>query len=416
MRIIYSLFIRTYSLAIAIYAAFNQKASFWVKGRKHWRKKLQEIDFKTQEVFWFHCASLGEFEQGRPLIEEIKAHGKYKILLTFFSPSGYELRKNYQHADWIVYLPSDTSSNAHFFVNTVKPNAAFFIKYEFWFNYLFELKKNQTPVFLISGIFREGQYFFKWYGAWARTQLNAFSSFFVQNNKSAELLQKIGFSNSIVAGDTRFDRVLQVKQHNKRFDLIDSFANKNLIIVAGSTYIDDEKLLQSCLNKLMTVGINYKIILAPHVVSPERITEIEILFGTENCVRYSQFKINLTEKNVLIIDNIGMLSSLYSYAHLAYIGGGLGKGIHNTLEAAVYCIPLLFGNNYHKFDEAKDLVELGAAFVVNNEEELTKQVKRFFLDETLRANIGFKSGHYVDQQKGALLKIMNELKVKKILV
>ncbi len=226
----------------------------------------------------------------------------------------------------------------------------------------------------------------------------------------------LGLNNVSVTGDTRFDRVLQVKKNNKKFELIDTYTNKNFIIVAGSTYLDDEKLLHSCLNKLGAEGFKYKIILAPHVVSPERIGEIENLFGTETCIRYSQFKNNIIEKNVLIIDNIGMLSALYSYAHLAYIGGGLGKGIHNTLEAAVYNLPLLFGNNYHKFDEAKDLVELGAAFVVENEEQLTNQVRRFFSNESLRKNIGLKSGDYVNAQKGALLKIMNELKGKKIIV
>jgi 3-deoxy-D-manno-octulosonic-acid transferase len=416
MRLIYNLFIQVYTQIIALYAAFNDKANLWINGRKDWKKKLQEIDFKGHPVYWFHCASLGEFEQGRPLIEEIKSQGNCKILLTFFSPSGYELRKNYKNADWVLYLPADTISNAHFFVKTVQPKAVFFIKYEFWFNYLNELKANDTPVFLISGIFRKDQHFFKWYGSWTRAQLKAFSYFFVQNQSSLELLQQLGFTNVLIAGDTRFDRVLQVMQNNKRFEAIDAFVQHQLIIVAGSTYVDDEKLLQGSFNKLVAKGINFKIILAPHVVSPHRIDEIEALFSKETCLRLSQLKTESLEKKVLIVDNIGMLSALYSYAHIAYIGGGLGKGIHNTLEAAVYSIPLLFGNKYHKFDEAKALVEIGAAFVVNSEEQLTNQVIRLFLDDTVRRNIGRKSSDYVHEQKGALQKIMSELKDKKILL
>ncbi len=415
MRLIYNLFIHVYTLSITLYAAFNDKANLWINGRKHWKKKLQEIDFKGQKIYWFHCASLGEFEQGRPLIEEIKAKGHCKILLTFFSPSGYELRKNYKNADWVLYLPADTIANAKYFVQCVQPKAVFFIKYEFWFNYLIELKNKKIPVFLISGIFREKQHFFKWYGAWAKSQLKAFSYFFVQNQSSLKLLQSIGYHNAILAGDTRFDRVLQVMQQNKRFESIDAFIKDHLIVVAGSTYVDDEKLLHNSFLALNAAGFKLKFILAPHVVSANRIDEVESVFGLRNCVKFSQLASNTMDKKVLIIDNIGMLSALYSYATVAYIGGGLGKGIHNTLEAAVYSIPLLFGNKYHKFDEAKALVKVGAAFVVEDEATMTNQLKLLFSDEMLRKNIGIKSNNFVMEQKGALLKIMNELTIRSVL-
>ncbi len=415
MRLIYNLFIYLYSFAIAFYAAFNNKANLWINGRKHWKKKLQQIDFKGQSVYWFHCASLGEFEQGRPLIEEIKAKGNGKILLTFFSPSGYELRKNYKNADWVLYLPADTIANAKYLVQCVQPKAVFFIKYEFWFNYLIELKDKKIPVFLISGIFRQNQHFFKWYGAWARRQLKAFSYFFVQNQTSLTLLQSIGYDNVILAGDTRFDRVLQVMQKSKRFETIDAFTKDHFVVVAGSTYVDDEKLLQASFQKLISEGFKLKFILAPHVVSPNRIDEIESMFGQNNCVRYSQISSSTMDKKVMIVDNIGMLSALYSYANIAYIGGGLGKGIHNTIEAAVYSIPLLFGSKYHKFDEAKALVKVGAAFVVSDEKTITSKMKLMFSDDILRKNIGAKSSKYVIEQKGAIIKIMNELNLKHIL-
>ena len=415
MRLIYNLFIYLYSFAIAFYAAFNNKANLWINGRKHWKKKLQQIDFKGQSVYWFHCASLGEFEQGRPLIEEIKAKGNGKILLTFFSPSGYELRKNYKNADWVLYLPADTIANAKYFVQCVQPKAVFFIKYEFWFNYLIELKDKKIPVFLISGIFRQNQHFFKWYGAWSRFQLKAFSYFFVQNQTSLSLLQSVGYDNAILAGDTRFDRVLQVMQKSKRFETIDAFTKDHFVVVAGSTYVDDEKLLQASFQKLISEGFKLKFILAPHVVSPNRIDEIESMFGQNNCVRYSQISSSTMDKKVMIVDNIGMLSALYSYANIAYIGGGLGKGIHNTIEAAVYSIPLLFGSKYHKFDEAKALVKVGAAFVVSDEKTITSKMKLLFSDDILRKNIGAKSSKYVIEQKGAIIKIMNELNRKHIL-
>ncbi len=415
MRLLYTLFIQIYTFSITCYAAVNDKANLWINGRKDWKKKLQSFNFKGHDIYWFHCASLGEFEQGRPLMETIKADEKNKILLTFFSPSGYELRKNYKMADWVLYLPADLPKNAEFFINAVNPKAVFFIKYEFWFNYLFELKKRAIPVFLVSGIFRESQYFFHWYGAWARKQLGAFSCFFLQNQKSLELLNNVGFKNAIVTGDTRFDRVLQIMKERKRMELLDVFVKNTMVTVAGSTYVEDEKLLKKANNFLEKSHLKVKFIIAPHVVTQNRIREIEGIFGIDQCVRFSIMKAEDMHKKVLIIDNIGMLSSLYGHATLAYIGGGLGKGIHNTLEAAVYGIPLIFGNKYHKFDEAKALIETGAAFVVTNEVALNNKLLSLFSDEKLRKSIGLKSSNYVTEQKGSLAKIIDELKMRNIL-
>jgi 3-deoxy-D-manno-octulosonic-acid transferase len=415
MRLLYSFFIQIYTLAIRLFALVNEKAKLWIDGRKDWKQKIKAINFGDEQVFWFHCASLGEFEQGRPLIEQIKSLGNNKVLLTFFSPSGFELRKNYAHADWIFYLPSDTKSNAVFFVNYVNPKAAFFIKYEFWFNYLSVLKKNEIPTFLVSGIFRVKHHFFKWYGTWAAQQLKAFSCFFVQNQESLQLLKSIGYQNVLLTGDTRFDRVLQIMNQRKRYAPVEWFVKDSAICVVGSSYLEDEKILKSALLKSLAVEINFKLIIAPHIVSPQRIDEIESLFGNSQCVRCSQLSQENASKRVLIIDNIGMLSSLYGYAKLAYIGGGFGHGIHNTLEAAVYGIPLIFGNNYQKFEEARALVKIGAAKVVSNEQELISILLNLLSDQTELSNAGLKSSNYVKSEQGALKKIMNELITRKII-
>ena len=416
MRLLYSFFIRMYSLAVAMYSIVNTKAALWINGRKKWKQKLQGINFNDHQVLWFHCASLGEFEQGRPLIEEINGSGKYKVLLTFFSPSGYELKKNYQHAQWVMYLPADTAGNAGYFIDMVKPKAVFFIKYEFWFNYLIELKKRAIPVYLVSGIFRENQYFFTWYGKWAVKQLNAFSYFFVQNQESHKLLNRIGYKNVAITGDTRFDRVLQIRQTSKKYEQIDAFVNDDLVIVAGSTYAEDEKILKSAFAKLLIANVNVRLIVAPHVVTANRIAESEITFGMNDSSKFSQENSNHTNKKILIIDNIGMLSSLYSYADVAYIGGGLGKGIHNTLEAAVYGIPLIFGPNFHKFEEAGALVGSGAAVVINNQDELYTVLLNLLSDGTERKRKGALAGSYVKAQQGAVVKIIQALKEKNILL
>ncbi|HRG57398.1 MAG TPA: glycosyltransferase N-terminal domain-containing protein [Bacteroidia bacterium] len=415
MRELYSFFVRLYTFLIYVTSPLNEKARQWKKGRNNWKLKLKAIDFQNHDVYWFHCASLGEFEQGRPLIEMIKQRGNYKILLTFFSPSGYELQKNYKNADWVLYLPSDTLTNAQYFVAHVEPKAVFFIKYEFWFNFLHVLQQKKIKVFLVSGVFRENQHFFKWYGQWFARHLSAFDYFFVQNQLSLNLLGSIGYQNAIIAGDTRFDRVLQIKQQNKRFNDVELFIGNAKICVAGSTYLEDEQLLAASLRKCISKNILFKLIVAPHELSENRLLALEKLFNANDTVRFSKFVKADQNKKVLIIDNIGMLSSLYNYATLAYIGGGFGKGIHNSLEAAVYGRPLIFGHNFQKFEEAKALVKNGAAFVVNNEDEIKDILIKFLLDEELVIKAGQKSLDFVHSNQGSVNKILNLLLLKNII-
>lgn len=415
MRMLYTFFIHCYTLAILVASFFNQKAALWINGRKGWRKKMLKTDAGNLPIFWFHCASLGEFEQARPLIETLKAAQTCKIMLTFFSPSGFEVRKDYALADHVMYLPADTIANAEYFIARVKPKAAFFIKYEFWFNYLCVLKKNGIPVFLVSGIFRKTQHFFKWYGTWFARQLGAFTYFFVQNESSFQLLKKINFTNAEVTGDTRFDRVFQVMQQNHKYAAAASFVLGSTVCVAGSTYTEDEVLLKHLTTEATDQSLPVKLIIAPHVVNEQRYNEIAALFGEQNCIRFSKFTEKETNRQVMIIDNMGMLSSLYTFADFAYIGGGFGKGIHNTLEAAVYGIPLLFGSNYNKFDEAKALLSERAAFSVNNKNEIKHIGMKLLKDEKLRKEAGRQAALYVQSGRGAVEKIMHVLRTKAII-
>lgn len=415
MRLLYSFFVQLYTFIIYLSSPFNEKARLWKKGRENWKLKLKEIEFKNQDIFWFHCASLGEFEQGRPLMEMIKLRGNDKILLSFFSPSGYEQQKKYKNADWVIYLPTDTIANASYFISQVQPKAVFFIKYEFWFNFLHVLHQKNIAVYLVSGIFRPRQHFFKWYGQWFAKQLVAFDYFFVQNELSFSLLHSIGYQNAIIAGDTRFDRVLQIKQQNKRFKEVELFLGDAKICVAGSTYAEDEQLLEVCLTQCIEKNISFKLIIAPHELSEGRLLAIEKLFEKFETVRFSKFSELDKAKKVLIIDNIGMLSSLYHYATVAYIGGGFGKGIHNTLEAAVYGLPLIFGNNFQKFDEAKALVNVGAAFVVNDENEIKNILLKLLLEEEFLKSAGQNSLNFVQSNQGSVNKIMNLLVSKNII-
>jgi 3-deoxy-D-manno-octulosonic-acid transferase len=411
MRMFYSFFIYAYTCCIGVAALFNDKAALWISGRKDWKMKLKQIDTSGLPVYWFHCASLGEFEQARPLLEKIKMEHTCKIVLTFFSPSGFEIRKNYASADVVMYLPADTISNASYFIAHLKPKAAFFIKYEFWFNFLWVLRQNQIPVFLVSGIFRESQHFFKWYGKWFANQLAAFDYFFVQNDKSMQLLKRLQYNNVTIAGDTRFDRVVEVMNKHKTYELVDVFTSNSLVCVAGSTYLEDEQLLKVLMEAAQQSNMhhNFKLIIAPHHVTAERLDEIEKNFEQYQCVRYSALLEQDQTKQVLLIDNIGMLSSLYAYADFAYIGGGFGKGIHNTLEAAVFGIPVLIGKNYHKFDEAKALISEKAAFIIEDEKDVIETGMRLLSDEELRAFAGDRAGNYVAKNKGAVYNIMKQL-------
>ena len=361
MSILYTISIHFYVITIHIASIFNAKANLWVKGRKNIFQKLAKLTKEDQDIVWFHCASLGEFEQGKPIIEGYKIkHPTHKILLTFFSPSGYEIRKNYDGVDWVFYLPADTKKNAKKFINTVNPLKVIFIKYDFWFNYMYELNKNNIPFYSASSIFREEQAFFKY--NWFEKQLNNISHFFVQDQNSKELLKNIGFSNCTVVGDTRFDSVITNNKNFIRIPLIEKFCENKTTIICGSTWPKDESLLEKYIKK----NPNYNYIIAPHEM--QNISELKkqtsaLLFSKAN-------NTNIRNSNVLIIDSIGILSNIYKYGDLAYIGGGFGSGIHNILEAVAYGLPVVFGPNYQKFKEANELIELGVAKSISNYSEL----------------------------------------------
>ena len=409
MKFLYNIFIFFYHLFIRFAALFNPKAKLWLNGRKNIFSEIEKKIIGTPKIIWIHCASLGEFEQGRPLIEEIKQKfSNYKILLTFFSPSGYEIRKNYSGADFIFYLPMDTAANAKKFISMVKPSMALFVKYEFWFNYLNTLKNNKIPTYLVSGIFRENHYFFNWYGTWFRKQLSAFTFFFLQDETSEKLLNSIGYTNTKITGDTRFDRVLAISKNTEQIDLITLFKGNKKIILAGSTWNPDEKII----SPINFSQANYKLIIAPHEVNENHIEIIRKQFSKNNLLCFSQANSeNILTADVLIIDNIGMLSSLYQYAEIAFIGGGFGKGIHNILEAATFGMPIIFGPNNAKFKEANDLLKLGVAFTVESSERFEKIFFSLAKNEIERNEITKNARSYIEENCGATASILNNIQL-----
>ena len=395
MQSLYNIAIWFYALAVRIVAFFNPKVRLMWRGEREAYAKIESGLADGDRVVWVHAASLGEFEQGRPLIEKLKRENpEYKILLTFFSPSGYEVRKNYAGADVIAYLPLDAPRNARRFVELVKPEKVVFVKYEFWLNYLAELRFSGIETYIISAIFRPNQVFFKWYGGIFREGLKAFKTLFVQNEASKELLREIGFENVVVAGDTRFDRVVDIASAAKRLEIVESFVNSQLpVLVVGSSWGPDEDLLTRYINE--RAG-KMKMIIAPHEVREERIKELTSKLTCKYAL-YTQIADNrlqitdksqlslqtpnpsfLTDYDVLVVNTIGVLSSVYQYGQVAYIGGGFGVGIHNTLEAAAWGMPVVFGPNYHKFQEAKELIECGAGRSIKNYEECARALDEFF--------------------------------------
>ncbi len=399
MNLIYDLGIRLYGLMAALAAPFSEKARLWYRGRKNVFRYLSLNMSHDRPLIWVHCASLGEFEQGRPLIEAIKKQDpRYRILLTFFSPSGYEVRKNYAGADYVCYLPSDTRRHARRFIETVRPEKVFFIKYEYWKNYISELKKQRIPLFMVSAVFRPGQLFFRKgiRARWYRAVLAGVDHFFVQNQESARLLGEIGLENRTVTGDTRFDRVAEIAAARKDLPLIEKFKGDSALIVAGSTWPPDEEILVRYLERNKEV----KMIFAPHEVKESNIKRLMEMLP-ENAVRYSAADPEADHCRILVIDSIGILSGVYRYADVAYIGGGFGVGIHNTLEAAIYHIPVLFGPHYLKFQEAVELVNRKLAFPVRNGEELTRQLERLIGDEELLKEIAGKCSIFMSENVGA---------------
>ena len=410
----YNIIMYAIQLCIAIGSLFNEKL------RKMWRGEQEAVRILREKVepdaqyVWFHAASLGEFEQGRPLIEQIrKDYPQYKILLTFFSPSGYEVRKNYEGADIITYLPIDTVGNARRFLRAVRPVMAFFIKYEFWYNYLHILQHRGIPSYSVSSIFRPNQIFFKWYGRGYGRVLRCFSRFFVQNEESKNLLNKIGITDALVVGDTRFDRVLQIKKVSKNLSLVEKFINldnaeRKKIFVAGSSWQPDEEIFLKYFNEHK----DWKLIIAPHVIGEDHLKSIFSLLKDKRVVRYTQAtEENVKEADVLIIDCFGLLSSIYHYGDIAYVGGGFGVGIHNVLEAAVWDIPVLFGPNNKNFAEAQGLLRVGGGFEVSDFESFSKLMTRFTVDTEYRNACGSLAATYVENLAGATNKVLSNIEL-----
>ncbi|WP_316830976.1 3-deoxy-D-manno-octulosonic acid transferase [Pedobacter aquatilis] len=409
MLLLYNIGIKIYSLIIWIFSFFNKKAALFISGRKQIFRQIAEKTDSSDQSIWFHFASLGEFEQGRPVLEKLKQlHPQKKIFITFFSPSGYEIRKNYALADGIFYLPLDTKKNAQRFLEIINPEMAIFTKYEFWYYYFKELNSRNIPLYVISGIFRKEQIFFKSYGSFYRNILKNVTHFFVQNQESSTLLKSIGLNNVTLSGDTRFDRVFENAQNPKRLPEIEKFCDNSPVLICGSTWPEDEKLLA----ELPLKYPDWKFIIAPHEVHENHIESIEKLFKT-NCLRFSalseqdNIETQSLKIQVLIIDNIGMLSALYQYGKIAYIGGGFGAGIHNTLEAAAFGLAVIFGPKFNKFQEAKDLIEIKAAKSISSNNELLSAFEYFNGNE----NASSAAKKYVAEKKGATEQILNNITI-----
>jgi 3-deoxy-D-manno-octulosonic-acid transferase len=411
MRWLYNGFIYCYSILIFIVSFFNPKAKLWIIGRRNSFDSLLTFKKSTNKpIIWIHCASLGEFEQGRPLIEHIhNTLPHYSILLTFFSPSGYEIRKDYNQADFICYLPSDTIRHAKRFLNIVNPEMAVFVKYEYWFNYMHVLQNKSIPLYVISAIFRPNQHFFKSYGSWFANQLKAVTYFYTQNEVSVSLLKSLGIDNALLCGDTRFDRVLKIAENATSFPIIDAFCNSKSdseLWVVGSSWQPDEILLASLLNS----GINIRLIIAPHEIHSEHLNQISQYFKNFNIAFYSKANpLDAQNADILVIDNIGLLSQIYKYGQVAYIGGGFGSGIHNILEAAAYQIPVIFGPKYQKFDEAVYLTNAGGAFPINSSDELLTIANKLINDKVYYHTVALICKQFVEANKGSTQKIIDSI-------
>lgn len=407
----YNILLYIYELGILVATLFSKKVSkMWNGEREAFRILKEKVDPKAQYA-WFHAASLGEFEQGRPIIEEYKrAFPQHKILLTFFSPSGYEVRKNYDGADIVCYLPIDTPTNAIRFLRLIRPVVAFFIKYEFWYNYLHILRHRNVPLYSVSSIFRKDQVFFKWYGYQYRHVLKCFTHFFVQNEESKRLLGTLGMDNVMVTGDTRFDRVMQIARESKDIPAVSAFKNEKRVFVAGSSWLPDEQIFIPYLAK----HPDWKLVIAPHVIDESHLEQIMKLLEGRKVMRYTQIKAEDVEKlensDVLIIDCFGLLSSIYKYGDVAYVGGGFGVGIHNLPEAAVWNIPVIFGPNHQKFKEAIELKECGGGIAINDAADFEEVMNELIESNERLRGAADAAGSYVSSHSGATTKLLDFLK------
>lgn len=410
----YNIIMYIIQLGVAIGSIFNDKLRKMWQGERDAVQTLRKKVEPDADYIWFHAASLGEFEQGRPLMEQIKkSYPQYKILLTFFSPSGYEVRKNYEGADIITYLPIDTVGNARQFLRTVRPVMAFFIKYEFWYNYLHILQYRGIPAYSVSSIFRPDQVFFKWYGRGYGRVLKCFTRFFVQNEESKKLLESIGIHDTMVVGDTRFDRVLQIKEASKQLPIVERFVKgtpeePKKVFVAGSSWQPDEEIFLKYFNNHR----DWKLIVAPHVIGEDHLKFIFSLIKDKKVVRYTQAtEDNVAEADVLIIDCFGLLSSVYHYGDVAYVGGGFGVGIHNVLEAAVWGMPVLFGPNNKHFAEAQGLLQSGGGIEIEDYETFSLIMSQLSDDSAYYGTCGQEAGAFVQSLAGATKKVLSSVKL-----
>ncbi len=406
---LYHLAIKLYWISAKVISPFNEKAAGFTRGRKAVIEQLKKRVPSGKKVIWIHCASLGEFEQGRPLIEAWKEQFPEDfILLTFFSPSGYEVRKNFPIADYVAYLPVDTKKNVRRFLQAVNPDKAVFIKYEFWLNYIDALYEREIPLYLVSGIFRRSQHFFRWYGSPFLGRLRKFRHFFVQNEESASLLDAAGIKNYTVTGDTRFDRVAAIASKTKEFDELKAFCENSVVIIAGSTWPAGEKLFAAHI--VHQTGKDLKLIIAPHMVNQSHMQQLRNLLPDDTVFWTTASEDKIRNARVLVVDTIGILSSLYQYGDIAYIGGGFGKGIHNTLEAATFNLPVVFGPNHQRFQEAKDLIDRGGAFSVKNSEEFSARINELVASKDFREKAGNAAGNYVRENTGSTSTIISMIK------
>ncbi len=415
MRTCYSILLHIAWFHLKLVALFKPKMKLFVEGRKDTFKILKQKISKEDKTIWFHCASLGEFEQGLPIMEEVKKwKPNHKLIVSFFSPSGYEIKKNASIADCVVYLPMDTEANAIKFIQIAHPSLAVFVKYEFWPNFLMELKKAEIPTILISGLFREKQSFFKWYGGFMRKGLRTFEHFFVQDSVSEELLLSIGFQNVTVSGDTRFDRVSHQIERDNSLPFVEEFKGNSLCIVCGSTWLEDEEVLLESINNFSE---NIKFIIAPHRIDSskmgifrKRILKKSVLFSEKEGKDLSTFE-------VLIIDTIGLLSKIYSYADIAYVGGAMGTtGLHNILEPATFGLPIVIGKNFENFPEANRLQQLAGLYSINNADDCKVIFQKLISDSSFRNKTGMISEHFINNNTGATQKTVQYIKQLKTLV
>ncbi len=406
MNFLYNFSIKVYQAGVKLIAGRNAKAAKMVEGHAKTMDILNEKIISGEKYIWIHVASLGEFEQGRPLIEMIKRENPLrKIVLTFFSPSGYEIRKNYKEADVICYLPFDLPSKVTQFLDIVNPEMAIFVKYEFWGNYLEQLKQRGIPTYLISAIFRDSQVFFKGWGGMFRNMLNCFTHFFVQDENSKKLLKSIGITNVDVCGDTRFDRVTDIMATTKSFPIVENFTKGKFTLIIGSSWQPDEDIIIPYFNSHPEM----RLIVAPHEFDAERVEALKSRI-TRKCVLYTETnETEAVDADCLILNCFGILSSCYRYAQVAHIGGGFGVGIHNINEAAVYGMPVIFGPKYHKFKEAHDLIAAGGAFSIQSAEEFSAKMNKMLSDKTYLADCGTRAKHYIESQLGATKRIYNKI-------